>query len=130
MNRWIEDYLHQFVTGRQNDWSTRLPIAEFAHNFWRHEHTNHTPHELIIGLNPTALLTIPEDSVPAAQERLKELQESRADAQKVLQRCIKLYTPPCTFVPGNKVWLDAQNLKIKMPFRKLSPQRYGPFEVL
>jgi hypothetical protein len=34
------------------------------------------------------------------------------------------------FVSGNKVWLDAQNLKIKMPFRKLSPWRYGPFEVL
>ena len=32
MNRWIEDYLRQFVTGRQNDWSTCLPIAEFAHN--------------------------------------------------------------------------------------------------
>jgi hypothetical protein len=68
MNRWIEDYFRQFVTGRQNDWSARLPIAEFAHNSWRHEHTKHTPHELIISINPTASLTIPEDSVPAAQE--------------------------------------------------------------
>jgi hypothetical protein len=48
----------------------------------------------------------------------------------VLQRRIKPYTPPCTFVPGNKVWLDAHNLKIRTPSRKLSPQRYGPFEIL
>jgi hypothetical protein len=85
MNRWIEDYLCQFVTGRQNNWSACLPIAEFVHNSWRHEHTNHTLHELIIGINPTALLTISEDSVPAMQEQLKELQESRADYVSLFQ---------------------------------------------
>jgi hypothetical protein len=91
MNRWIEDYLRQFVTRRQNDWSACLPIAEFAHNSWKHEHTKHTPHELIIGLNPTASLTIPEDSVPAVQEQLKELQESRADAQHLRLPKIRPY---------------------------------------
>jgi hypothetical protein len=86
MNKWIEDYLRQFVTEQQNDWSACSSIAEFVHNSWRHEHTNYTSHELIISINPTTLLTIPEDSVPAVQEQLKELQEFRADAQKALQR--------------------------------------------
>jgi hypothetical protein len=32
MNQWVENYLCTFVTGRQNDWSKLLPMAEFAHN--------------------------------------------------------------------------------------------------
>ena len=130
MNRWVEDYLRQFVTGSQNNWSALLPIAEFTHNSWKHENTKHTPHELIIGINPTASLTIPEDSIPAAQERLKQLQESRSDAQKALQKRIKPINPPRTYVAGDKIWLEARNLKIKLPSRKFSPRRYGPFEVI
>jgi hypothetical protein len=34
------------------------------------------------------------------------------------------------FVSGDKVWLDARNLKLTTPSKKLSSQRYGPFEVL
>ena len=130
MNRWIEDYLCQFVLGRQNNWSALLPMAEFAHNSWRHENTKHTPHELIIGMNLTASIRTPEDSVPAAQERLLMLNESQSDTQKALQRRIKPINPSKIFAPGDKVWLDARNLKIRTPSRKLSPRRYGPFKVL
>jgi hypothetical protein len=130
MNQWVENYLHAFVIGCQNDWSKLLPMAEFVHNSWEHEQTKHTPHELIIRINPTASITTPEDKVPAAQKCLRKLQKSRTDAQKALQRRIKPLTPPCTFVTGNKVWLDACNLHIRTPFRKLSPLRYGPFKVL
>ena len=130
MNRWIEDYLRQFVLGRQNNWSALLPMAEFAHNSWRHENTKHTPHELIIGINPTASIRTPKDSIPAAQKQILMLNESRSDAQKALQRHIKPINPSKTFAPGDKVWLDACNLKIRTPFRKLSPWRNGPFKVL
>src|SRR4030088_2967898 len=105
MNRWIKDYLRQFVIRRQNNWSTLLPMAEFAHNSWKHEHTKHTPHELVIGINPTASINTLEDSVPAAQERLNQLLKSRTDAQKALQKCIKPLQLPRSFVTGDKVWV-------------------------
>ena len=89
MNRWIKDYLQQFVTGRQNNWSKLLPIAEFAHNSWKHKTIKHSPHELIIGINPTASISTPDDAVPAVQERLNQLLIVRSDAQQALQRCIK-----------------------------------------
>jgi hypothetical protein len=130
MNKWVETYLREFVNGRQNNWSSLLPVAEFAHNSWKHEHTRHTPHELITGMNPTAFLDVPEDSVPAAQERLKILEKSRSIAQKALQKRIKPLNVPRSFVPGNKVWLNAHNLRTRNPSRKLSPKRYGPFEIL
>ena len=129
MNQWIENYLRHFISACQNDWSTLLPITEFAHNSWKHEHTKHTPHKLIIRINPTASITVPDDSIPTAHDRLKTLLEARNKAQQALQRRIKPLITPRSFVPGNKVWLDARNLPIKTRSRKLSPRRYGPFQV-
>jgi hypothetical protein len=73
MNQWIENYLREFVNGQQNNWSTLLPIAKFAHNSWKHKSTKYTSHQLILGINLTANLNIPDDTVPEAQERLIEL---------------------------------------------------------
>ena len=130
MNQWIENYLREFVNGRQNNWSTLLPIAEFAHNSWKHEATQQTPHQLILGINPTANLNVPDDTIPGAQERLAELAKARIDAQKSLERRIKPSRLPRSFVTGNKVWLDSRNLKINVKSKKLAPKRYGPFEIV
>src|SRR5258708_13679240 len=89
MNQWVETYLCDFVNGRQNNWSTLLPIAEFAHNSWKHEHTQHTPHKLIISINPSVKLTAPHDSIPAASDRLDELSKAQSDAQNSLDKHIK-----------------------------------------
>jgi len=129
MNQWVETYLYQFMNACQNNWSNLLPMTEYAHNSWPHEHTKHTPHELIHRFNPTASFSIPKDSVPAMQERLQELSKSRSEAQKALQKRIKLVNPSCSFVSGGKVWLDACNLHIRTPSRKLSNRRIGPYTV-
>src|SRR5712691_6011799 len=130
MNLWVENYLREFVNGRQDNWSTLLPLAEYAHNSWKHEHTKYTPHQLIIGINPTANLSIPDDSIPSAQQRLLDLSEARSDAQKSLQRCIKPFISPRSFVTGNKVWLDSRNLKVNVPSRKLAPRQYRLFPIV
>jgi hypothetical protein len=129
MNRWIEDYLHQFVIGHQDNWSALLPIAEFTHNSWKHEHMKHTPHELLIGMNPIVNIIMPDDAVPAAQEQLKQLDSARHNTQKALQRRIKPLQITKSFVSGGKVCLDARNLKVQVPSRKLSPRRYRPYSI-
>ena len=105
-------------------------MAEFAHNSWKYKHTKHSLHKLIIGINPSASISTLENTVSATQDCVKMLQQSRTDAQKVLIKNIKPLNSPRTFVPGNKVWLDARNLPIKTQSRKLSPQRYGPYEIM
>jgi hypothetical protein len=105
-------------------------MAAFSHNSWCHEHMKHTPHELLIRINPTASITIPEDSISAVQECLQTLQQARSEAQKALQKQSKPVNPSHSFVTGDKVWLDAHHLHIKTPFRKLSPRRYRPYKVL
>ena len=82
-------------------------MAEFVHNTWKHKDTKHTPHELLIRINPTASINSPDDSIPNAQECLSLLQEAREEAQSALQQCIKPLNPPHYFVSGDKVWLDA-----------------------
>jgi hypothetical protein len=130
MNQWIEGYLWLFVKEWQNDWSSYLPIAEFAHNFWKHKHTKHSPHELITRINPDASFNVPKDPIPAMQNCLQELIKARQDAQIALQCHIKPLNVPCSFVSEDQVWLDVHNLKIKTPSRKLSPWRYGPYPIL
>jgi len=130
MNQWVKTYLRHFVIGCQNNWSNLLSMAEFAHLSWKHEHMKHMPHELITRINPTASINTPEDSVPAAQEHLKRLIQARVDAQKALQKHIKPLNPPCSFVPGNKIWLDGHNLPIKAPSRSLNPRRFGPYAII
>jgi hypothetical protein len=129
MNQWVETYLRQFANGRQNNWSDLLPMAEFAHNSWQHEHTKHSPHELILGFNPTASFTTPEDQVPAAKDRLQELTKARSDAQKALHVRSKPMNVPRSFVSGDKVWLDSRNLHIRTPSKKLSHRRIGPYPI-
>ena len=130
MNQWIETYLRNFVTGRQNNWSELLPIAEFAHNSWKHESTKYSPHELISGFVPSAKLMPLDDQVPSAQLRLAELVKARSDAERSLQRRIKHPVIPRTLKVNQKVWLDGRNIKTKAPSKKLSPRRYGPFKVI
>jgi hypothetical protein len=73
MNLWIETYLRNFINGRQNNWSELLPITEYADNSWKHEKTRHTPHQLLIGINPTVHLESSESPSPSADHHLKEL---------------------------------------------------------
>ena len=49
--------------------------------------------------------------------------------QKALEKHIKPLSLTRTFAPGDKVWLDARNLKVRAPSKALSPWRYGPYKV-
>jgi hypothetical protein len=129
MNLWIETYLRNFINGRQNNWSELLPIAEYAHNSWRHEKTRHSPHQLLIGINPTVHLESSESPSPSADHRLKELRLAREKAQSALMKQSKNPRKLRNLDIGQQVWLDARNLKVLTASRKLSPRRYGPFPI-
>ena len=130
MNQWIETYLRSYVNGRQNNWSALLPLAEFAHNSWKHDATKHTPHELIIGTIPSAKLIPLDDSTPTAHSRLLELSRARSDAQDALNKRVTHSRTPKEYQINQKVWLDGRNLKTNTPSKKLAPRRYGPFRIL
>jgi len=131
MNAWIEQYLRPWTSGKPSAWSQLLPVAEFAHNSWKHDVARKSPHELLIGIKPQVILKHLEGPMPTAETRLRLLDESRQLAQKLLQnvQSCKDNKKLTEIKEGDQVWLEGRNLSIAGN-RKLSPKRYGPFKVL
>jgi hypothetical protein len=75
---------------------------------------------------------------PSIDQRLEHLQEARKEAEAAMRlakehlqhdneiRARRLHT----FVLGDKVWLDAKDIKVHQKSRKLGPKRLGPFTVV
>jgi hypothetical protein len=66
-------------------WSKLLPVAEFAHNSWKHDVTRKTPHELLTGIKLQVVLQHLDSPTPTASEQLHLLDEARKTAQKALE---------------------------------------------
>src|SRR5258708_1992294 len=71
MNAWLEQYLRPWCAMRPRSWAQLLPIAEYAHNSWKHDTLKVTPHKLITGMKPSVNIDLIPDNVPAAQERIQ-----------------------------------------------------------
>lgn len=77
-------------------------------------------------------------NVPGLSDRISALKEAREDARSKLEieaeRMKRFYDRGVRDAPvfkvGEKVWLDAKNLKVDRPTRKLSDKRLGPYPVL
>jgi hypothetical protein len=52
VNQELEQYIRIFVSKRQNDWDTLLPLGKFAYNNHIHTSTQHTPFFLDMGRHP------------------------------------------------------------------------------
>ena len=52
VNQELEQYLRLYVTERQDDWHTLLPIGEFMYNNHVHASTQQSPFMLDTGRNP------------------------------------------------------------------------------
>jgi hypothetical protein len=52
VNQELEQYIQIFVSERQNDWDTLLPLGEFAYNNHIHTSTQHSPFFLNMGRHP------------------------------------------------------------------------------
>ena len=66
-----------------------LLIAEYAHNSWKHDKLQHTPHKLLMGFKPLVNIKLMEDNVPAALNRLMELENMWKTAQSRMEEIQK-----------------------------------------
>jgi transposase InsO family protein len=129
-NQEVERHLRLFTNSRQDDWVTYLPTAEFVLNSRWHSAHQMTPFEVMYGYRPD--FTVPAGPLtkyPALDSRLKNLRESRKEAEAALRvekRVMKETfeankSKPHTFTPGQKVWLSAKDISLSSPSRKLAP---------
>ena len=90
---------------------------------------------LMMGYEPRALpLVISDTSIPTVESRLKTLSAAHNEAlaahelarQVMSSRSRRGFKP---FVKGDKVWLEARNLKCLIINPKFTPKQEGPFTI-
>jgi hypothetical protein len=139
VNQEVEQYFRLFVNERQDDWDELTPMAEFAYNNHVHASTQHTPFYVDTGRHPRMGFepVTRESKVEAVNEfvdRMKDtLEEAKAALVKSKDDMARYYnqrrTPTPVFKLGNKVFLDAADIKTTRPSKKLAHRYLGPFKV-
>ena len=132
-NQWLKLYLQIFTNFQQDNWAQWLPVTQYAHNSWPNATTKKAPFELIMGHIPRVHQPRRASTSPSVDNRLQHIKEVRQQALDAIKKAQTLIMQaPSRFTPyslGNKVWLEARNLKTSHPSPKLAPRRYGPFVV-
>jgi transposase InsO family protein len=139
VNQELEQYLRLFVNERQDNWDELLPLAEFQYNNRIHSGTRETPFVLDTGMHPrmgfeprqslSKLETVNEFKSRMAAT----LEESKAALVKAKEDMARYYdrrrTPAPTYQEGDRVYLDASDIRTTRPSNKLSHRYLGPFVI-
>jgi hypothetical protein len=136
-NQEVEIYLKLFTGKCQDDWADLLPTVEFVINSRLNSATGHTPFELLYGYTPDFTIPVGRPSgIPVLDKCLQNLQVVRKDAEaalrlskKRMQTDVEQCMKPYKFNIGEKVWLQAKQIKVHQQSAKLGPKQLGPFEV-
>jgi hypothetical protein len=135
----MEQFLRVFINEQQNDWEELLPLAEFAYNNHSHSSTQDTPFMLDTGRHPRMGFEPRQrtSEIEAVNDFWNQMETRLEEAKAALGKAKAEYshyydhrrTPAPTLNPGDKVWLDASNIKTTRPSAKLAHQRLGPFTI-
>ena len=136
VNQVLEQYLRCTINYQQDNWTSLLPLADFAYNNSTHASTQETPFYINYGHHPkiNMLPTWREES-PAAEDFAKQMKKLHTTMKMHLEQAqsgykeiadVKRKKHP-NFQVGDKVWLIRHNIKTNRPCDKLDYQRIGPF---
>jgi len=139
INQELDQYLQLFVNKRQDDWYDLLPMVEFQHNNHVHSATQQPPFLLDTGCVPCMGFEPRQnhsdlEMVNEFMERMRmAINEAKSAIRKAQDNMKRYYDrrriPAPVFKHGNKVFLDASDIRTMRPSQKLSHQRLGPFVV-
>ncbi|SJL00843.1 uncharacterized protein ARMOST_04157 [Armillaria ostoyae] len=141
VNQEVEKYLRIFINYHQDDWTDWLPLAEFAHNNRAHSATGKSPFMILYGRNPRIIPDsswTPNTKIPTASDFSKAIAKIHKETETALEEAAgrmkaqydKYKRPAKEYHVGDKVWLDATNLHLPRPKKKLDDKPVGPFLVL
>jgi hypothetical protein len=131
-NQTLETFLRIFCNHQQNDWAKLLPVAQYALNARRSATMKKAPFEALIGYIPSVHQHAAITRFQNIEDRLSAIKVIRREAQSHMKHAQDLLIKTNTFKPyilGQRVWLEATNLRTTHPTIKLRPKRYGPFTI-
>lgn len=135
MNQEVEAYLRIFCAAHPEEWTDFIPDMEFSHNQRIPQGRNESPFYLMMGYNPRAIPTVTVKSdIPSVEQRMKLLINARDEAaaahelarQRMAARVNHNFKP---FILGQKVWLEATNIRMPGSNKKTMAKREGPFPI-
>jgi hypothetical protein len=139
VNQEMEQFLRLFTNERQDDWDELLPMGEFAYNNHVHSSSQQTPFMVDTGRHPRMGFEPrqPPSNVPGVQEFVSKMAKGVEEAKAALAKAKDEYamyynrhrTPAPQLKPGDRVWLDATDIKTTRPSTKLAHRRLGPYPV-
>jgi Reverse transcriptase (RNA-dependent DNA polymerase)/RNase H-like domain found in reverse transcriptase/Integrase zinc binding domain/Chromo (CHRromatin Organisation MOdifier) domain len=141
LNQTLEQYLRCYTNYQQDDWASKLALAEFTYNNSQHSTTGVSPFYALYGFHPTVEInagdSVPEGEAPAATERVKKIQEERQileerwqDAVAAQKRHYDKKHIAKEFKLEQKVMLRAKNIRQLRPSVKLADRYLGPFDIV
>jgi hypothetical protein len=139
LNQELEQYIRLFVNERQSDWDDLIPMMEFQYNNHVHSSTQNTPFMLDtgrhprMGFEPHSRATM--ETVNEFAGRMREsLEEAKAALTKAKDDMARYYNqrhdPTPEYKVGDRVYLDASDIKTTRPSKKLAHRNLGPFPVV
>lgn len=138
-NQTLEQYLRMYCNYQQDNWSTLLPLAEFAFNNAPSATTGISPFFANKGYHPNISVHLERDIVSsAAREFVTDLDELHQELRKQILEAQKHYqgpadnrrAPPPDLKVGDKVFVKAAFFRVTRPTAKLADKQLGPFEII
>jgi hypothetical protein len=148
-NQWIDQRLRPFVNAFQDNWSTLIPLVDYAAANLPHDSTGLSPFQVELGYQPRMDIdwNRPPDIIPVTDHIHKSRKEARAyikriheswqwcrtamtKAQQSQQVQANKHRRPVDFAEGDKVWVSTKNWTSERPSRKLGYQNEGPYEII
>jgi len=129
VNQVIEQYLRICGNFQQDNWTTLLPIIEFAHNAQPHRSTHRSPFEVWYGFQPTFKPPLQlQTRLQSVDDRIQYLEQIRKEVTAALMIVAKEMRSggpeelSYTFHKDDLVLLEATNLQMTHPKAKLAPR--------
>jgi len=138
INQEIGTFLKHYINYQQNNWTEWLAAAEFQYNNKKHAATGHIPFKLNFGQHPWKGDLTVQTKFPKLEEFLIGLQKSWEETTKAIdiakemmkRQFDKKRRNPQELKEGDNIWLEAKNIHLNRPSKKLNQKKYGPFKVL
>src|SRR5258708_3276677 len=139
LNQVLEQYLWAYMNYQQDDWSSLLPLAQFAYNNAMNEMTGVSPFFTNKGYHPSFAMEPNEQvSSPEAQRFISDLDDLHTELKWSIMRAQERYqknadqhpSPAPLLKIDNRVYVKAKYFRTTRPSKKLSEKNLGPYKVI